>query len=185
MDIQSSVTSLLSILTILGQGIVIILLALLLKSLFSKKENLKLNNLIEKYGLLFMFIVALIAMSGSLTFSEIIGFVPCRDCWFQRIFMYPQSVLLLIALWKHDKNIARYILALCSIGILFSIYQYYGQVSVVFNPTTSAVCDASGVSCSDAPFFYFGYITIPLMTLTAFAMNIVTSILIIRQQKNR
>src|SRR5215213_8249764 len=40
-------------------------------------------------------IVALVATLGSLYYSEIADFLPCRLCWFQRIAMYPLSILLL------------------------------------------------------------------------------------------
>ena len=36
-------------------------------------------------------------MAGSLYFSEVANYVPCRLCWFQRIAMYPLAVILLIA----------------------------------------------------------------------------------------
>src|SRR4051812_48996267 len=41
--------------------------------------------------------VAAIATAGSLFFSEISQFIPCRLCWFQQIGMYPLAVILLIA----------------------------------------------------------------------------------------
>ena len=43
------------------------------------------------------FVVAAIATGGSLFFSQVAGFVPCELCWFQRICMYPLSILTLFA----------------------------------------------------------------------------------------
>src|SRR5215212_3132279 len=40
--------------------------------------------------------LALIATAGSLFFSEVSQFIPCRLCWFQRIAMYPLAAILLI-----------------------------------------------------------------------------------------
>ena len=39
--------------------------------------------------------VAGVATLGSLYFSEIADFVPCRLCWFQRILMYPIALIAL------------------------------------------------------------------------------------------
>ena len=45
------------------------------------------------------FIVAAIATGGSLYYSQVMHFLPCELCWYQRICMYPLSItLLLIAL---------------------------------------------------------------------------------------
>ncbi|KAA0806277.1 disulfide bond formation protein B, partial [Bacillus sp. AY2-1] len=44
------------------------------------------------------FFVSFIATIGSLYFSEIKGFIPCELCWYQRIFMYPIPLLILISI---------------------------------------------------------------------------------------
>ena len=41
--------------------------------------------------------VALVATAGSLYFSEVAHFVPCKLCWYQRIAMYPLVPILAIA----------------------------------------------------------------------------------------
>lgn len=56
--------------------------------------------------------VSVIATLGSLYLSEIKGFLPCDLCWFQRIFMYPLTILLGIAYFKDDVGIAKYVLPL-------------------------------------------------------------------------
>lgn len=187
-----TVVDFLSVLTIVGQVIALIVLIVLLKELFKKSEQTKLSRWIAKYGLLLMFIVALTASSGSLFFSEIAGWTPCKDCWLQRIFMYPQVVLLAMALWKRDRKIAPYILALCLIGIVLSTSHYIEQVQAALQPvpkengvnTLLKPCDASGVSCASTQIrFAFGYITIPMMALTAFVMNALGSLTTIRASK--
>ena len=45
---------------------------------------------------------SVIAMFGSLYFSEIRQFEPCELCWYQRILMYPMVVILGIATFKND-----------------------------------------------------------------------------------
>src|SRR5690625_7099623 len=49
---------------------------------------------------------SLVAVIGSLFFSEIMGYVPCEICWFQRILMYPLVIIYGTALVKKDINIA-------------------------------------------------------------------------------
>ncbi|HVA30104.1 MAG TPA: disulfide bond formation protein B, partial [Gaiellaceae bacterium] len=54
------------------------------------------------YELWAAFVVAAIATGGSLFFSEIAHFVPCELCWFQRICMYPLSIVTLLAALAGD-----------------------------------------------------------------------------------
>lgn len=118
--------------------------------------------------------VALTATLGSLFYSEIAGFTPCKLCWFERIFMYPQVVLFGIAMWKKDTKIWIYSLGLSIIGAVISFYHYLLQIGVL--PAGS--CDAVGrsVSCSKVFVMTFGYITIPLMAGTAFVLLILLAI---------
>lgn len=68
--------------------------------------------------------------------------------------MYPQAVMLPIAIWKRDYAIARYILALCLIGMCFVAYHYYIQMyDIIASPVNPATpCDASGENCVKTPF---------------------------------
>ena len=108
----NEVIQFLSILTLTGDLILIILaLCLFLSFAFKNKINLssKILDIFRNYGLGIALIAAAVATSGSLFFSEIAKFVPCKLCWYQRIFMYPQVILLLIANIKQDYNIKKYI----------------------------------------------------------------------------
>lgn len=174
----------LSVLVIVGHIIVAVIAATLVYEMVTKKRT-PLTEWLGKHGLLLMFIVALTATFGSLYFSEISGWNPCKYCWIQRIFMYPQVILLGIALWLRDRKVARYVLALCLIGAAYATYHYYIQMyDIIASPTNPATpCDASGESCVKTPFAYFGYITIPMMALTAFALNGFGSALTLWRQK--
>lgn len=185
------VVNALSLLTIVGQVISICIFLLLLKDIFTKSEG-RITRWVSKYGLLLMLIVTLTATCGSLFFSEIAGWTPCKDCWLQRIFMYPQVILLVIALWKKDRKIAMYILPLCIIGAIIAFDHYSDQVKVALHPIIDKEngvnallkpCDASGVSCASTQIqFAYGYITIPMMALTAFILNAIGSVLILRKR---
>ncbi len=170
--------TLLAALTVAGQVIAVLLLALLLLRLFRKDGMME--KWILRYGMTFMFIVALTATVGSLFFSEIAGWTPCKLCWIQRIFMYPQALLLGLALYRRDRGIVPYILLLSIVGLYFSGAHYAEQVQAALQPAGDPLqpCDAGGVSCANTNIrFTFGYITIPLMAFTAFAMNALMSVL--------
>ena len=126
--------------------------------------------------------VALTATLGSLFYSEIASFTPCKLCWFERIFMYPQVVLFGIAMWKKDTKIWIYSLSLSIIGAFISFYHYLLQIGIL--PAGS--CDAVGrsVSCSKVFVMTFGYITIPLMAGTAFALLILLALAVKKGTKN-
>lgn len=131
--------------------------------------KIKLYAVIAQNARLLAFIVALTAMLGSLYFSDIAGFAPCTLCWYQRIAMYPMVFLLGIAIAKNDrKNIVDYCLALSAIGAIIAGYHYWLQRG----GSEILPCSAVGysVSCSQTFTMSYGYITIPVMALTAFLM---------------
>lgn len=117
-----------------------------------------------KFNLYFAWLFSLIATGGSLYFSEIAGFVPCELCWIQRIFMYPLVILLGIACFRGDKHIIPYVFPLTIIGGGFSIYHYLEQKA----GGVPSICAGNGVPCSGEYINWFGFITIPLLALTAF-----------------
>lgn len=177
----------LSVLTLIGDILIFALLLSLITEKMTKKPTI-LSLFITHYTLVLMLLVALIATGGSLFLSEIAGWVPCKDCWLQRIFMYPQVILIGIAIWQRDRTIARYILALCIIGMFISIEHYSEQIHATFfaSPTDALEpCDASGVSCAKVYTFRFGYITIPMMAFTAFALNALGALSLIRSNTKR
>ncbi len=149
---------------------IFILLAIIYFMFFRKKSNF-ITDFIGKNGILLAFIVVFAATLGSLFYSEIAGYAPCKLCWFQRIFMYPQTILLGIAVWRKDYQIVVYGLALSVIGSFIASYHYIMQLGFV----PSLPCSAVGYSASCSPRFVlqFGYITIPLMALTVFALIII------------
>jgi hypothetical protein len=53
-------------------------------------------------------LVAVGATVGSLYFSEVANFNPCRFCWFQRIAMYPLAVILLVGALRKDPGVRWY-----------------------------------------------------------------------------
>lgn len=134
----------------------------------------------QENSLIFIAAVALIAMFGSLYFSDVKGFVPCTLCWYQRILMYPIVLIAGIALYQKNVKIAFTTGIFSIIGGMLSLY-HYGIQKLSFLQDSAPSCGT--VSCTGAYVNYFGFITIPLLAFTAFLLIAITSILMLKWQK--
>jgi disulfide bond formation protein DsbB len=110
--------------------------------------------------------VAVVATLGSLYYSEIADFPPCRLCWYQRIGMYPLAVVLPIAAWRRDGGVRWYALPLAIGGGLVSIYHVLVER---FPSLESGACELAN-PCSIIWVERFGYLTIPTMALSGFVL---------------
>lgn len=136
--------------------------------------------MLSKKGILYLaWIVSLTSTLVSLYFSEILKFVPCVLCWWQRIFMYPIVLILPIGIFIKDKNIWIYVLTLSISGFFVSFYQnllYFNFLPQIFSSCTV------GVSCTARFIQVLGFLDIPQLSLVAFAL-ITTLMLIYRKLK--
>src|SRR3989344_5930170 len=139
------------------------------------KKNAYLD-FIDKHYLKLGFLVSFVPSIFSLVYSEVIGFVPCYLCWYQRVFMLPLPFIFGIAIWAGDRKIVKYVLPLLSVGFVISAYQNFVYY---FNPEAANIpCDASGVSCCQQLVSEFGgYISIPMLALTGF-LALITIVLV-------
>ena len=112
-------------------------------------------------------VVSLVAMLGSLYFSEIKGFIPCELCWYQRIFMYPLTLILGIGTFQNDSFVKKFALPLALIGGSISLMHYLEQKIPGFGGIKPCV---SGVPCSSEYINWFGFITIPFLAFVAFVI---------------
>ena len=127
------------------------------------------------WNLLFAcWILAVISTLGSLFFSEVMGLKPCVLCWYQRIFMYPLVVILLVGMFPFDKGVVRYVLPLAIIGWLFAVYHYLLYSG--FIPEGLQPCDKEA-SCADINLELFGFITIPMLSIISYTTIIALLIL--------
>jgi len=123
---------------------------------------------LEGYELWLVFLVSSIATGGSLFFSEIAGFVPCELCWFQRICMYPLTIVTLLAALANDRRVCRYLLPLPLVGAGVSVYHLLVENHVVKQAQACLISAPGG--CATKWIDEFGYMTIPTLALTAFAL---------------
>ena len=175
------ISRLLALGAVIGQiGILILILALITEKRLAGAK--KILGLISAWWMLLSFIIVLGAFVGSLFYSEIAGFPPCSLCWYQRIFIYPQIILLAGALIWRDRTIARYLLPLSIIGGIIALYNSYIQYGG--SALISCGTDPSAINCSQRLVFEFGYITLPLMSLTAFVLLILLAVSALTKTSN-
>jgi disulfide bond formation protein DsbB len=121
-------------------------------------------NLLGEKAIWFAWIVALVATIGSLIYSEVIHFPPCRLCWFQRIAMYPMAIVLLVGAIRREFQVKYYALPLALIGLGISIYHYIIQR---IPNLEGGSCDPDN-PCSAVFVDIFGFISIPFMAGAGF-----------------
>jgi disulfide bond formation protein DsbB len=123
--------------------------------------------------LAFAWLVALVAMVGSLYYSEVRLFVPCTMCWYQRIAMYSLAIVLAIAAWRSDFGIKPYALTLSLGGLVFSLW----HLSELWLPGLIPTACRGPIPCNVE---YVPSFPIPLQAALAFTL-ISVSLLLIRQ----
>jgi disulfide bond formation protein DsbB len=111
-------------------------------------------------------VVAFLATAGSLYFSEVAGFEPCRLCWYQRIAMYPLVILLGVAAARRERAGSFYVIAMALIGALVSTY----HVALEWFPSLDSGACSATTPCTLIWFRVFGFISLPTLALTAFAL---------------
>ena len=131
--------------------------------------------------LLLAWVAAIIATLGSLYFSEVMHFIPCTLCWYQRIFMYPLTIILGIAFYRNDQGIYRYVLPVSIIGMIISGYHTLLQKLPYLQQFEMCT---TGVPCSKDYINWLGFITIPLLAFIAFTVITVSLILLARSQRS-
>ncbi|WP_210471281.1 disulfide oxidoreductase [Sporosarcina sp. 6E9] len=131
-------------------------------------------------GLIFITIVSLVATLGSLYFSQIRGFEPCTLCWYQRILMYPIILIAGIGLFQKNAKIALTTAIFAFIGGGISLY-HFGIQKLAFLNDSAPSCGL--VPCTGQYINYLGFITIPFLALIAFLLIAITSLFMMKWQK--
>jgi len=161
-----------SYLGVAGQVLVAVLLLIGLLALLGVRGPLEaLRRWLWGYELWAAFVVAAVATGGSLFYSQVAHFLPCEFCWFQRLFMYPLSILLLLmAIWG-DNRTARYLVAFPVVGAGISLYHMLIVYGAIGEPQA---CNVGGGGCNVHWLAGegFGYLEIPTLAFTAFLLLI-------------
>ncbi|MEG3639261.1 disulfide bond formation protein B [Magnetococcus sp. PR-3] len=115
-------------------------------------------------------LVATLAMMGSLFFSEILDVPVCELCWYQRILLYPLVPILALGLFPHDRGVVRYASPLVFIGWGIAFYQFLLVMGGI--PESIQPCKA-GIPCSETHMKILGFINIPMLSLFTFTVLLV------------
>jgi len=154
----------LAILTLLAQaGLLVVLIEALIARI--RRVPPSIAGALALDSLRLAAVMAVVATASSLYFSQVRHFIPCELCWFQRIFMYPLAIILPIAAFRRDVAVWRYALPIAVIGVAISTY--HAQLERF--PNQEHIACTTSVPCTAIWFSEFGYITISVMALTAFA----------------
>lgn len=110
-------------------------------------------------------LIAAVATLGALFLSEVVGVAPCVLCWYQRAFMFPLVFVLATGLFPLDRRVVRYAAPLVAAGWLLALYHLLLTKGVI--PAGMTPC-TPGIPCSEDPVTWFGFVTIPLLSLLSF-----------------
>ena len=119
-------------------------------------------------------LIASASALGALFFSEIMQLPPCSLCWYQRIAMFPLVLILPMGLFPFDPRVVRYALPLAVVGWLLAVFQMLLVAGII--PEKLEPC-TQGVPCSETVIEWFGFVTIPLLSVTAFSAIIALLVL--------
>lgn len=125
----------------------------------------KLQEFLDTQYTTFIFTITFFAVIGSLYFSDVLLIEPCYLCWWQRIFIYPIFLLTLVSLLFKIRLQKLYILALSVPGFIFALYHYLLQTFGLFKEFSA--CTGTSRPCDVPEISYFGFITIPFLSLLA------------------
>ena len=148
-------------------GLQVAVVVILLSLLFMRNRDNPILIFFNKYGFYFGFVVAVSSMALSLFYSEIVGYAACELCIIQRYFIYPQVLIFGILIWwKEKKKLINLSGLVAFFGMFVSMYHIYIENGGTSNLSCSTYVEGS-ITCAARYVFEFGYITVPVMALTA------------------
>ena len=168
---------------ILALGVIFFQIAsLVLIKLFFLRPGARILDWCRRNAPHILFAVSLSAVLASLIYSEIIGFPPCKFCWWQRIFMYPQPIILLLA-WKKARiaESLSIIMVFNLLGLLLSSYHIVVEI-IGYSPLVPCDINPLEISCATRFVFEFGYISIPVMAFSIFLFSFLIAFVATRRE---
>jgi disulfide bond formation protein DsbB len=112
-------------------------------------------------------LLATVSTLGALFLSEVMGVAPCVLCWYQRVFMFPLVLVLAAGLFPLDRKVVRYASPLAAAGWLVALFHLLLTRGVI--PERITPC-AQGIPCSRIEVEWFGFVTIPMLSLLSFSV---------------
>ena len=94
--------------------------------------------------------------------------------------MYPLVFILAVGIVRKDKGLPYYVLPLSSLGFFIALYHYLLQRGII--PESVAPCSL-GVSCASRLVEWYGFVTIPFLSMVAFAVISLCMVFFLKQKK--
>lgn len=138
----------------------------------------------QQYALYMVWFAGVGALIGSMAFSEIMNLIPCKLCWWERIFMYSIPFIATVGILRKDVKFVYYVFPLSVLGAVISGYHSLLQWGVIKEAVINCSLDGA-VSCADPQINWFGFITIPFMAFVTFLAIIFFSWLSIPPAKKK
>jgi len=140
-------------------------------ALATRKRSQLAKNFLDAVAPSALVLAALISvatMAGSLYFSEIANYTPCKLCWYQRIAAFSLALVLPGIAWKRDTKAAAHLLVLPAAGMVVSTYHW---VIEHYPSIKSSSCEVTA-PCTAIWFEKFGFLTLSSMAWISFAATI-------------
>jgi len=120
------------------------------------------------WSILFLcWLLVSVSATISLFFSSVLEYEPCVLCWYQRICLFPQVLILGAGLFPaFDKSVIKFALPLTIAGGLTAFYHTLLYAGII--PENLQPC-SKGVSCTEKYFELFGFVSIPMLSFLAFS----------------
>lgn len=124
-------------------------------------------------------LVSLASIVGALIYQLVYLTPVCELCWWQRIFLFPISVIALVAVWYRTREAHITIAILSALGLFYAVYHYYYHFQgLVLGNTLALPCSSGGLlpACTDSPILTFGFVTIPFMGILVFGSMLLLTV---------
>jgi disulfide bond formation protein DsbB len=138
------------------------------------------SPLLKKIRLHSHLIIAITFISSalvSLIYEFGFGYEPCLLCWYQRIAIFGIALLSLTGDIRRNRTLQKQVLLFSLLGLGVALLHNY--IDII--PSGIDICGA-GPSCLKRYIYEFGYITIPMMSLTLLLSGSVLSLFLIQHK---
>jgi disulfide bond formation protein DsbB len=159
---------------IAGLVVLVLTVGLLVDYIYNQQQWYR--QWVAPYVWLIIMATSLGGLASTLLYSEVFGFVPCSLCWLQRVALYPQALMSIMAFKVKDAVFfPLYGLAISAFGLVVAIYQYiYQAVPQELLQSGALPCLADGsADCSKKIMEVFGFVTFPFLSAVTFLFLIV------------
>lgn len=113
----------------------------------------------------------------SLIYEYGFGYEPCLLCWYQRIAIFGIALISLTGDIRRNKTLQKQVLLFSLLGLGVALLHNY--IDII--PSGIDIC-GTGPSCLKRYIYEFGYITIPMMSLTLLLSGSVLSLFLIKHK---